>query len=117
MFKVNNNNNLYGWFDRGSQFKIFSNVKNRKILSKNCSVSKFFSQTKSDLKTNYIKIQRAYTSLTFGCPHPEYYHSVLLLVYLSIASLTDCSQKVPLFELEIPTRFFIDFFFWGGCKL
>ena len=110
MFKVNNNNNLYGWFDRGSQFKIFSSVKNRKILSKNCSVSKFFSQTKSDVKTNYIKIQRAYTSLTFGCAHPEYYHSVLLLIYLSIASLTDCSQKVPLFELEIPTRFFIDFF-------
>ena len=36
--------------------------------------------------------------------------SLLVLACYSVLSLTYCTQKVPLFDLEIPTRYSVDFF-------
>ena len=36
--------------------------------------------------------------------------SLLVLACYSVLSPTDCTQKVPLFDLEIPTRYSVDFF-------
>ena len=44
--------------------------------------------------------------------------SVLVSVRCSIVSLTGCTQKVPLFELDNPTRYYDDFYSrdsWNFC--